>query len=161
MSGPPADVLPLLAEFDGLYQAVASDPGSWDDSAFASWVDDVQHAHPQVADRAVAREVRRLLRQAAKLARYWTVPGVAAPPNWRSAVDGALGGPGWAPSLAIAQLGLERRPDPELFDEVKARFRVVKFQPWLEGVDYAAWLASRPESADDGRPPSAGNEAGR
>ena len=136
-----ADLKPVLAALDGLYEAVIADPAAWDDTAFASWAEDLHQSHPQVGDRPVGREVRRGLRQAQRLARFWSARPGLAPADWRSAVDEALGGPGWAPSLAIAELGLQRTPDPEMFAEVKRRYPVVRFRPWLEGMDYAAWLA--------------------
>ena len=144
MSAPAGDLRPVIAALDGLYETVAADPDAWDDTAFAAWIDDLSQSYPHVTDKPVAREVRRGLRQAQRLARFWASRPGSVPAEWQSAVDEALGGPGWAPGLALAELALERDPDPELFEEVKRRFPVVKFQPWLEGTDYAAWLAARP-----------------
>ena len=149
MTAPPGDLKPVLAALDGLYEAVVADPEAWDDQAFATWVEDLHESHPQVAERAVAREVRRSIRQAQRLARFWAARPDRVHEVWRSAVDEALGGPGWAPGLAIAQLALERSPDPEIFHEVKRRFPVVRFQPWLDGVDYAAWLAEHDARAGE------------
>jgi hypothetical protein len=105
--------------------------------------------------RPVARELRRGSRQARKLARYWegaAAGGRRVPDDWRGAVDEALGGRGWAPSLEVARHGLAAAPSPELFEEVKARFRVVHFRPWMEGLGYDEWLAQQ------GRSPARGDE---
>jgi len=59
------------------------------------------------------------------------------------AVDQALGGMGWDPGLRLAQLALETSADPEAFDEVRRRFRMVNSVPWLEGMSYDDWLNTR------------------
>jgi hypothetical protein len=58
-------------------------------------------------------------------------------------VDIALGARAWRPTLELARLGLENAPSPELFAEVKKRFRVVYSERWMEDVDFATWLADR------------------
>lgn len=133
--------LGIIASLDRLYEAVVGDPTAWDDAAFAAWLDDFQ-AGMEPPPKAVAREVRRAVRNARRLARFWSERATASG-DWRSAVDVALGGRGWEPTLALARLGLEEAPSPELFAEAKRRFQVVHFRPWLEGVGFDEWLAGR------------------
>jgi hypothetical protein len=140
-----AEALSYVAALDDLYRRVAAQPSDWTEREFAAWLEDLAGQYPEGIDRATARWIRRAVRQAAKLARYWSArPAAERPGDWRSAVDEALGSPGWAPSLEVARSGLEQHPDSELFDLVAARFRVVQFRPWLDGIGYEEWLASRP-----------------
>jgi hypothetical protein len=92
-------------------------------------------------DRRVAREVRRGVRSARKLQRFCAEERSITGEGWRSVVDEALGSTAWSPGLELARLGLEADPGEEVFEEVKARFRVVHFSPWMEGVDFAEWAA--------------------
>lgn len=135
------EALSLVESIDSLYQAVVADPGEWDEASLAMWMEDLVGSRADPVDRDAARSVRKSLRQARKLARYWTerIP----PLDWRSAVDEALGSPGWEPTLALARGGLDDDPTEELFDLVRDRFRVVHFQPWADGVAYEEWLGQR------------------
>lgn len=134
--------LGLIAAMDRLYESVVADPDRWDDAELAAWAADLQSDAGELP-REWAREVRRVVRLARRLGDYWRDGGRQPPPDWRGAVDAALGGRGWGPSLAIARLGLEAAPDPELFEQVRERFRVAHFTPWMEGVTYEEWLASQ------------------
>ncbi len=136
-----AEALSLVASIDRLYEAVASDPGSWDEPALAMWIEDVVGARDEPPDRGAVRLLRRSVRQARKLARYWE--DASPPADWRSAVDEALGSPGWEPTLSLARDGLDSEPTEELFELVRDRFRVVHFQTWSDGVEYEEWLAQR------------------
>ncbi len=141
--------LRLIAALDRLYEDVVADPASWDDGAFAGWLEGLE-AEIEPPSKAEAREVRRAVRHARRLARFWS-QRPNAPADWRSAVDMALGGRGWEPTLALARLGLEASPSAELFTEAKRRFQVAHFSPWQEGVDYEEWLAGRPAGEGTGR----------
>ncbi len=136
--------LGLLASVDDLYRAVVTEPEGWTEQAFADWAGDVLG---DVADlpRPAHRELRRCLQAARKLRGFWASPQAPSPGDgdWRSLVDVGLGARAWRPTLELARIGLDEVPDPELFDEVKNRFRVVHSERWMEGVDFAAWLAAR------------------
>jgi hypothetical protein len=152
VNGNGATALRLIADLDALFRAVLTDPVAWDQEAFARWAADA--VDPDLAlSRPMAREFRRGIRQAVKLQRFWAERRDAVPDDWRQAVDEALGGPGWRPSLALARIGLEADPSPELFEEVAWRFRVATFQPFMDGIDFETWLAARSEP-----PPEAGQE---
>jgi len=137
--------LGLLGVVDELYRAVVTGPEAWNEQAFADWAGD---ALADVADlpRPVHRELRRCLQAARKLQAFWSSPQIAPAGDggdWRSLVDIALGARAWRPTLELARLGLENAPSPELFAEVKKRFRVVYSERWMEDVDFATWLADR------------------
>jgi hypothetical protein len=124
-----------------LYSGVCFEPDSWPDSSLADWIESL--AHSSAVDKEVARELRRVLRAAQKLREFWQEPATSRPPDhgdWRTRVDIGLGIKAWRPLLAIARHGLEVSPSEELFDEVKARFRVVVGEVWMEGVSYQEWL---------------------
>lgn len=135
----------VVAAIDALFERAAGDPGACGEEFLAAWLQDTLGALEPPVDRSLAREVRRASRLAGRLARYWSDPARAAglPADWRQAVDAALGSTGWAPSLAVARLGLEQEPSPALFEEVRRRWPQVHFAPWLEGVGYQEWLAGR------------------
>ncbi len=132
--------LGLIAAMDRLYEAVVSDPSRWDDAELAAWAADLAAEYEDLP-REWAREVRRVVRLARRLAAHWRASDRPPPGEWRSAVDAALGGRGWQPTLAVARLGLTADPDPEVFEEVRERFRVAHFTPWMEGVTFAEWQA--------------------
>ncbi len=136
-----ADYLGLLAQCEELYAGVCFEPDSWPDSSLADWIESI--AGSAVVDKEVARELRRVLRAAQKLREFWSRPAEGRPPDygdWRTRVDIGLGLKAWRPLLAIAQHGLATSPSEELFNEVKARFRVVAGERWMEGVAYEEWL---------------------
>lgn len=133
--------LALLRAVDRLYEEVVTDPQAWGPQAFADWGEEVASTGPT---REQVRAVRRCVRAAERLRDFWAGGGAAvAAHDWRTRVDVALGARAWRPGLELAQVGLETEPSPELFDEVQQRFRVVHSRPWLDGVDYETWRASR------------------
>jgi hypothetical protein len=87
--------------------------------------------------------MRRAIRTARKLAKYWTEHDPDRLPDWRNGVDEALGGQGWQAQLDIMRAALESGPDSELFAQVRQRHRAVHFSEWMEGVSYEEWLESR------------------
>ena len=138
------DHLGLIQQIDALYESVVNDPRAWGDVAFAEWAGDVTAA--TVVPKDVGRELRRSIRVAQKLQAFWTQPphgaGIDDVGDWRSKVDLALGARAWRPTLDLARLGLEQDPSEDLFEEVKARFRVVHSDRWMEGVDFEVWRAA-------------------
>lgn len=135
------DYLGLLEQCDQLYAGVCFEPEAWSDSALADWMEGI--AAGGTIERDVARELRRVLRAAQKLRDFWAAPPANLPPDhgdFRTRVDIAVGLRAWRPVLAIAQHGLAAFPEPELYDEVKERFRVVSGERWMEGVSYDDWL---------------------
>ncbi len=144
-----ADALALVAAMDRLYEGVVADPDRWRDAELAAWAADL-HDDVGALPRDWAREVRRVVRLAAKLAKQRREAGGPPPADWRGAVDVALGGRGWAPSLEIARAGLVKAPSQELFELVRERFRVAHFNRWLDGVTYEEWLAEHEAGAPGG-----------
>ena len=53
-----------------------------------------------------------------------------------------MGPRAWRPALELAQIGLERAPSADLYDEVKQRFAIVNSERWMDGVDYEEWRSS-------------------
>ncbi len=137
-------LLSLVEGLDHVYERVVADP-EVRDGDLMSWVGEALAVLEPPVDKRVAREARRVARLARRLAQFWTRPEMAGkqPDDWRSAVDEALGSRGWQPTLDIIRYGLETDPSPELFEEMQFRFAVVHFRPWLEGIDYVSYLASR------------------
>jgi hypothetical protein len=130
---------------DGLYENVVLHPDRWNEAAFADWAGSVATDLGSV-DRDVARELRRALRVATKLQRFWSSPDAdrhRGEQDWRSRVDLAVGPPAWRPTLELANAELAARPSEEAFEEVRDRFRLVNNQPWLEGITYEEWSAAR------------------
>lgn len=140
-----ADYIGLLADCEDLYSGVCFEPEAWPDSALSDWIEGI--AQSSEVDKEVARELRRVLRAAQKLRAFWEVPSEGRPPDhgdFRTRVDIALGVKAWRPLLTIARHGLGQNPNPELFADVKERFRVVSGEHWMEGVGYEAWFEQRP-----------------
>ena len=137
----PDRYLTLVAAIDRLYEQVVMNPASFAGPEFADWASET--LAPLGADKKIAREMRRGLRTAQKLQTYWSLRDEGGPADWKSRVDECLGTRAWEPGLAIVQIGLERAPDPALFDEVKRRISEVRFDRWMEGVDYEEWLEQR------------------
>lgn len=137
-----ADYTGLTAQCEELYAAAARDGAAWPDAALADWVEGI--AASGALDREVGRELRRVVRVAQKLRDFWLDPPDGHPPDhgdWRARVDIAQGARAWRPLLAIARIGLERDPDAAVFEEVKARLRVVTGERWMEGVSFEEWSA--------------------
>jgi hypothetical protein len=132
--------LAALRAIDGLYEAVVTDPGDWNDQAFADWANEALIEAAGLS-RPALREIRRCVRAAQKLQAFWISEQqvVADHDDWRSRVDIASGPRAWRPTLDLAQLGLAAFPCEELFDEVKARFAVVNSQRWMDGIGFEEW----------------------
>ena len=130
-------MLRLVRAIDALYESVVADPAGWTDGRFGEWSTDLV-ADGDPPSRDALRQVRAAVRNARKLSRYWSEQ--TPPAEWAMAVDQALGGIGWDPTLRLAELALNETHDEEAFDEVRQRFRMVNSVPWLEGVSYAEWL---------------------
>ena len=135
------DHLALVHSADDLYKQVVSDADAWSEARVAEWAGDLFVEGPP--DKQTARLIRRVMRLGVKLADFWRDPrGVVATDtsDWQTRVDLALGATAWRPVLDIARIGLEETPSPELFEEVKRRFRLVHNEFWMEGVDYEEWV---------------------
>jgi hypothetical protein len=132
---------------DDLYRRAVESPSDIDDRALADWMFEAAELLGR-PDKATARVLRRVVRDGRKLAAYWSQRDGAALPDWRNGVDEALGSRGWQPQLDLVSAALEEAPDPGLFEEMRARFRAVHFQPWMEGIGYEEWLEQRERMAD-------------
>ena len=130
-------MLALLREMDDLYASVTLEPGSWDDAAFADWVE-ARSQDAATLDREAVKIVKRAVRRSLRLQRYWLAKQTG-PEDWRMRVDEALGSAGWRPGLDLAEWGMRTHPDPELFEELGRRFRATNFRPLP--LSYEEWLA--------------------
>lgn len=136
--------LRLLAVLDHLYEGAVTDPGTWTEQAISEAATEATNDLDVPPSKAIAQPFRAGIRRARRLRDYWGDKGSSAFPDWRSGVDEALGSRGWEPMLDLAMAGLDAEPSAELFEEVQARFRLVHFQPWQEGVAFEEWMASQP-----------------
>lgn len=126
---------------DELYRRAVETPDSVDDSVLEEWMG---HAAEAVrGDREQAKVLRKAVRTARKLARYWSEHDADVLPDWRNGIDEALGGRGWQCQLDLVMNALEAAPDPELFEAAKQWQRAVLFIEWMDGVDYEEWLEGR------------------
>lgn len=143
-------LLSVVESLDAIYQRVMADPNAVREGDLVAWAGEALNVLEPPVDRRIAREARRVARLARRLAAFWSDPARSgtAPADWRSGVDEALGSRGWQPTLDIIRRGLDEAPSPELFEEMRFRFAVVHFRPWLEGVGYEEYLAQR-EASDD------------
>jgi hypothetical protein len=133
----------LLDSIDDLYESIVMRPDQWTEEGIHEWASDL--SSEDRPDKEIARSLRRCVRAANKLQKFWKNPSnsrVDDAEDWRSRVDIALGGPAWRPTLELAQHGLQAAPTPELFAQVQHRFRLVYNQPWLEGVTYTEWMTT-------------------
>ena len=137
-------LMSVVESLDSIYERVIADPNVRE-SDLLSWVNEALYSLERPVDKRITREARRIARLGRRLAEFWRRPEMQgkAPEDWRSAVDEALGSRGWQPTLDIIRFGLETDPTPELFEEMQYRFAVVHFRPWLEGIDYESYMASR------------------
>ncbi len=120
-------------------------PDGWTEQSFTDWAADVAL---QPLGKTEAKAVRLVLRVASKLQQFWLGhPQVSGDTPWQSRVDLAVGAKAWRPTLDIAMVGLLIRPDPELYEEVQVRFRLVNSQGWMDGVAYEDWLAEHEASS--------------
>ena len=124
---------------DDLYRRAVEDPDAVDDPLLVEWMEEAGEAVH--GDREQAKVLRKAVRTARKLARYWVERGPAELPDWRNGVDEALGGRGWQSQLDLVMNELAARPDSELFETAKYLHRSVTFTEWMEGISYDEWLA--------------------
>lgn len=133
--------LDAVALVDDLYRRAVEDPDAIDDPLLVEWME--QAAEAIRGDREQAKVLRKAVRTARKLARYWSEHDAGVLPDWRNGVDEALGGRGWQCQLDLVMNALGDAPDPDLFEAAKQWQRAVLFIEWMEGVDYEEWLAGR------------------
>jgi hypothetical protein len=134
--------LSLAAAVDDLYRDVVLDPHRWGDEAYAGWMADLA-LDGGVMDRNAARSIRRAVRIAGKLQRFWSSADADRyrdEPSWESRVDLAVGVPAWRPGLELAELELAVAPSPQSFEEVRRRFRIVNGTSWMEDVEFDDWI---------------------
>ncbi len=134
----------LAAAVDDLYEDVVMDPERWGDEAYAEWMANLA-VDPTSIDRLAARSLRRAVRIAAKLQRFWSseeAERYRGEGSWEARVDLAVGIPAWRPALELAEQGLDASPSPEGFDDVRRRFRAVNGTIWMEGVEYDDWIVN-------------------
>ena len=133
----------LAAAVDDLSRDVVMDPDRWSEEAYAEWMANLA-IDPTSIDRRAARSLRRAVRIAAKLQRFWSseeATRYSAEDSWEARVDLAIGIPAWRPPLELAEQELEASRSQEAFDDVRRRFRVVNATTWMEGVEYDTWVA--------------------
>ncbi len=131
------------AMVDDLFRVAISDPLAVDDVMLAQWLGEAWTVFEPPVPKDPAAVLRKAVRLARKLARYWEEHDPTALPEWRNGVDEALGAFGWEPQLDLVRWSLDESPDAATYEAVKERFRAVHFTPWMEGVGYEEWLAGR------------------
>jgi hypothetical protein len=124
---------------DDLYRRAVEEPDGIDDAALAEWMAGAEDLVGAV-DKAIGRILRRVVRDARKLAVYWSSRDASGLPDWRNGVDEALGARGWEPQLDLVTADLAAAPTREVFEEMGERYRAVHFQPWMEGVSFEEWM---------------------
>jgi hypothetical protein len=133
--------LSLAYAIDDLYRDVVMEPERWGDGAYAEWLENAV-LDAESVDKVTARSLRRAVRIAGKLQRFWSSPDATryqGEASWETRVDLAVGIPAWRPGLELAERALEEAPSPDSFEEVRRRFRLVNGATWMEGVDYETW----------------------
>ena len=108
--------LSLAFAIDGLYREVVMDPERWGDEAYAEWLENVA-IDAQAIDKVTARSLRRAVRIAGKLQRFWSSPDAAhyrGETSWETRVDIAVGVPAWRPGLELAERELKESPAREI-----------------------------------------------
>ena len=126
-----------------MHRNVVLDADRWGDDAYAEWLENMAIDADGI-DRIAARSLRRAVRIAMKLQRFWSSPDADVHRNemsWEARVDVAVGVPAWRPGLELSERDFETNPSEAGFDEVRRRFRVVNGSPWMEGIDYEEWCA--------------------
>jgi hypothetical protein len=131
----------LADQIDELYRRAIESPSAIDDPVLAEWSESAFESTG--GDREAAKSLRRAVRTARKLSRYWSTRDPDVLPDWRNGVDEALGGLGWEAQLGVLMAALDTGPDSEIFEAVKARYRQVHFTEWMEGISYEEWVAER------------------
>lgn len=137
----------LAAAVDDLYCDVVMDPERWGDEAYGEWMANLA-IDPSSIDRQAARSLRRAIRIASKLQRFWVSSDserYRGEESWEARVDIAVGIPAWRPALELAEQEFDAFPSPEGFDDVRRRFRTVNGTIWMEGVDYDDWAERNSE----------------
>ncbi len=137
----------LAAGVDDLYRDVVTDPDRWGDEAYGERMENLT-IDPASIDRRAARSLRRAVRMAMKLQRFWSsaeAERYRGEESWEARVDLAVGIPAWRPALELAEQEFDASPSPEGFAEVRRRFRVVNGTTWMEGIEYADWAAEGSE----------------
>ncbi|MEA2023580.1 MAG: hypothetical protein U9N79_04725 [Actinomycetota bacterium] len=132
----------LAAAVDDLYRDVVMEPERWGDEAYGEWMANLT-IDPTSIDRRAARSLRRAVRMATKLQRFWSSAEserYRGEESWEARVDLAVGIPAWRPTLELAEQELAVSPSPEGFADVRRRFRIVNGTTWMEGVDYDEWI---------------------
>lgn len=129
----------LLDEADGLYRTAVLEPDRWSDQTTADWAESLSMSGE--LDKATAKHLRRIVRVAEKLQRFWADDSRKADVtiDWKSRVDIALGVRAWRPVLDLGSHLLDEQPDQETFEAVAELFRVVNNAEWMEGMSYNEW----------------------
>jgi len=133
----------FAAAVDDLYRDVVMNSDRWGDEAYGEWMANLV-IEPRSIDRRAARSLRRAVRMATKLQRFWSSPDAERyrkEESWETRVDLAVGVPAWRPALELAEQELDAFPSPEGFADVRRRFRTVNGTTWMEGVEYDDWAA--------------------
>lgn len=141
--------LSLAAAVDDLYCDVVMGPDQWGDEAYSEWMASLTVDSASI-DRLTARSLRRAVRIATKLQRFWGSPEAEryrSEESWEARVDIAIGIPAWRPALELAEQELEASPSLEGFEDVRRRFRTVNGMTWMEGVEYDAWMEQGSEDS--------------
>lgn len=129
----------LLDEVDELYRAAVLEPDRWSDQTTADWAESLSMSDE--LDKVAAKHLRRIIRVAEKLQRFWADDPRKADGaiDWKSRVDIALGVRAWRPVLDLGSHLHEEQPDEEIFEVVAELFRVVNNAEWMEGMSYSEW----------------------
>jgi hypothetical protein len=131
----------LVSTVEALYEAVATDPASWNEQMFVDWMDAVVSDGPVSKDEA--KYVRRALRIAQRLHAFWVDAPVRPDLGWESRVDLALGPKAWRPVLELAETQLRNTRSEEAFTDVACLFPLVNGDEFLEGMNFEDWRDSQ------------------
>jgi hypothetical protein len=126
---------------EALYEAVVTDPGSWNEQMFVDWSESVVADGPVSKDEA--KYVRRALRMAQKLRVFWIDAPVRRDLGWESRVDLALGPKAWRPVLDLAEAQLRNSRSEEAFTDVANLFPLVNGDKFLDGMNFDVWRDSQ------------------
>lgn len=134
----------LVVAVESMYQGVVTDPLKWNEQAFIDWSESLNWDGG--ADKVAAKHVRRAMRVAQALQRFWLDASDRGDLAWTSKVDLALGPRAWRPVLDLAQNHLLSDPSAESFGEVSRLFRLVNNESFLDGIEYSDWLGDQPQT---------------